>query len=1296
MSAPAAPKKALILGKKKHRNATADERQVIAEVLPAAAAETLAPPAAREAPAAAVEAPLRKLGKKEIYPAQYGEQEELAAGIFKIEDENPYITDTTVFPIPSRRGFKEKILQTYDAFIKVDDGKPIDFEACRKQGAAGEQKVQMYLYQQLVREYMRQITPYRGLLVYHGLGSGKTCSAIAAAEALYSTGKKRVIVMTPFSLRENFIKEITFCGFRHYRLQNFWVKLDGRDPSVKLFANQILELPDDYIKKNPDIWVPDFSKEQDKSNYDEKTPTERDQIRKQVYTQIQQRITFVNYNGITSTKLKAMACQPGEKGFFDDAVVIVDEIHNLTRLMQGTIEPYLIQLPGVHRRIAPEPVTPGRWRPSLCASPKNYKRGYLLYRMLISARNCKLIGLSGTPLINFPEELGILANLLHGYTSIGRMLLKPSTMSAEKEIRAIANENVYVDFVETKLTTSGVELMFTPLPEGTRKAFNAEGKMEGVQKLGPEVQFPTVEAIAEQLKDSLTSKGYTLVRDPSFSSEPLLPPVGQHFRDMFIMPDGLSLKNDIVLRKRIQGLISYYRGSKKELMPTVKSDVLVPVQMSRYQQTQYMRIRGEELRKELEKKSKKQTVQGYTGRVAELWGEIYEISVMKNSNNYRMSSRQILNFAFPEKITRPRAMNQLEVTEETGGDYEILGDEPLPDAVVGQDEEVMVGAPLGEGEEADEEAAAAEDEAVDAEEREEGDAPEEPPMPVAPPADEGAEPKMGGGNTPPEAAAAVPAARPAAPPPPPGAPAGPPRARVTMKQLEAERKALEEQCKAGLQPGEDYKVALQRAKRCLVSFARRKLMLNPPPIPGAAPEEGLAKYSAKYAAILTRILSAPGSSLVYSQFLDMEGIGIFSLCLEANGFTPIEIQNAGGNWVFSEKTKQSLAKPGQNRYVVFTGGEKREVRSMALKLFNARFRELPESLQTFSYIKPNKEASEKFSLESLFPNANKTGEIARVFCITSAGAEGLSLKNVRQVHIMEPYWNSVRTDQVKGRAIRICSHTDLDYNDDPELNQRSVEIFTYCSVFPTEAQVAPLEEKQIDFTIMENDQISKAEADEVGIAYPPGAKQYVITSDEYLYILSEKKRKLLAEIQKLMKGSAFDCQINEYENQDEGLKCLAMPEGSQGDFAYHPILQDDIEYTRQQFQGAPAGTGAAATLGQAVQQPLVARPAAPLAAVADRMVRAPARASAQAAAPAPAGPTTAVEGVGQGPAKKKIKILLLEIKGVRYRAVAVGENPDRPLTYDLYGEFDKNRIKRLGYIVANPVTGAPTGDVVLR
>ena len=69
------------------------------------------------------------------------------------------------------------------------------------------------------------------------------------------------------------------------------------------------------------------------------------------------------------------------------------------------------------------------------------------------------------------------------------------------------------------------------------------------------------------------------------------------------------------------------------------------------------------------------------------------------------------------------------------------------------------------------------------------------------------------------------------------------------------------------------------------------------------------------------------------------------------------------------------------------------------------------------------------------------GEIIKLFMITASGAEGISLKNTRFVHICEPYWHPVRIEQVIGRARRICSHDKL-----PEELQ-TVEVFLYLMTF---------------------------------------------------------------------------------------------------------------------------------------------------------------------------------------------------------------------------------------------------------
>ena len=214
---------------------------------------------------------------------------------------------------------------------------------------------------------------------------------------------------------------------------------------------------------------------------------------------------------------------------------------------------------------------------------------------------------------------------------------------------------------------------------------------------------------------------------------------------------------------------------------------------------------------------------------------------------------------------------------------------------------------------------------------------------------------------------------------------------------------------------------------------------------------------------------------------------------------------------------------------------------------------------------------------------NLKGELCRVFCITSAGAEGLSLRNVRRVHIMEPYWNNVRTEQVKGRAVRICSHMDLEYNDVPERNERTVEIFTYCSTFSEDALLHPEGSTtfaKFDSKFLTNDTIPSEELDKLGLPVLKGLKEQVITSDEYLYILSENKKKLLQSIQNLMKASAVDCFLNKNENDNE-VPCLNLPAKTQNDYVFHPVLASDIVITSSTFKKEePAAAAAAATVAE--------------------------------------------------------------------------------------------------------------------
>jgi len=128
----------------------------------------------------------------------------------------------------------------------------------------------------------------------------------------------------------------------------------------------------------------------------------------------------------------------------------------------------------------------------------------------------------------------------------------------------------------------------------------------------------------------------------------------------------------------------------------------------------------------------------------------------------------------------------------------------------------------------------------------------------------------------------------------------------------------------------------------------------------------------------------------------LEGIGIFSMVLDQNGFAQFKIaQDKDGIW-------RIIVKPGDEdkpKYALYTGTETTEVKEMMRLIFNGDWDKLPDSI--------------KEVLNETAAN-NNHGEIIKVFMITSSGAEGISLKNTRYVHILEPYWHPVRMEQVIG------------------------------------------------------------------------------------------------------------------------------------------------------------------------------------------------------------------------------------------------------------------------------------------
>jgi hypothetical protein len=279
---------------------------------------------------------------------------------------------------------------------------------------------------------------------------------------------------------------------------------------------------------------------------------------------------------------------------------------------------------------------------------------------------------------------------------------------------------------------------------------------------------------------------------------------------------------------------------------------------------------------------------------------------------------------------------------------------------------------------------------------------------------------------------------------------------------------------------------------------------------------GLQVYSPKFLNILENIQDEDhqGIHLIYSQFRALEGIGILKLVLEANGFTQFKIKKAGENWTLAIPETE-LGKP---TFALYTGTESAEEKEIIRNVLNGAWKYVPQTIVK--------------QLKTIAPN-NNLGEIIKVLMITSSGAEGISLKNVRYVHITEPYWHPVRMEQVIGRAKRICSHQDL------PVELRTVTVFLYLMTF-TEKQLMG------DNTIeLKTKDISRKD------------DKKVVSTDEAIYEIASAKEDITNSILHSVKEASIDCALHIKSNASEKLQCFAFGSNDSTKFAYELAIENE-------------------------------------------------------------------------------------------------------------------------------------------
>ena len=975
----------------------------------------------------------------------------------------------------------------YRAEIALEtDESNISCKQLRELGSSGaEGKDSLFMHQRVVRDYLNLYTPYRGVLLYHSLGSGKTKSSIAIAEG-FKTDKK-IFVMMPASLKTNYWVELSKAGDPLYKRNQFWEFVpitsqkyaDLGEQMIPMLA-KALNLSTDEIRKRRGAWMVDVNKP---ANFDSLSPENQAAVEAQIQEMISHKYVDIHYNAPNLKKIvDAMKAQNNGANPFDHSVVIIDEAHNfVSRIVNKLKKPVSI-----------------------------FSQ---LYHLLMEAVDCRLVLLSGTPIINYPNELGVMFNLLRGYikTWTFKVVTTTSKEVNQNSILAILEQYGlrtfdFVEYANNKLiltrnpfsfSNTGTKVLLAPsneppLPQKSKARPNAETKKKkskggrktkklresnelvssdltkvggvgaemrnysGVKHEGP---YMDDHAFIKKVIEVMEENGISL--KPYGNAKSVFQPSLQKalyddpdkFRETFIQEtatiDKNALLNINVLRNRILGLTSYFRSAQEKLLPSIIPDEetgkefhLVEVPMSDYQFSKYAKIRKEEYEKEdaaAKRKRMAPQVQAQgQGAKANATG-ISTADLFNVASSYRIFSRAACNFVFPEGIERPRPPSKFKKAEDAEGAEGAVGASSLEEGIEGIEADGSPVLPL---------------DTSDPVEEEEIDVTYEK------------------------------------------------KITETMQKLEGQSKEV---------------------------FSR----------------DSLGNYSPKFLEIVKRIQDPEneGLHLLYSNFRTLEGIGIFELVLKENGMEEFRIKKVGGVWTIDMQGDGDYSLADKKRYTLYTGTETDEQKEIIRNIYNGSWETLSPEMR---------ESLEKMDKTG---KKNADGSIIQVFMITAAGAEGINLRNTRFVHIMEPYWHHVRLEQVIGRARRICSHEDL-----PE-EQRTVKVFVYLSVMSAEQKTSG------KYTELRMHDVSK-----IDVKKPVTTDENLYEIAQLKLKINQQFLRVIKET--AMDCSLYVSSHNKQEKTP--LVCYGFGKVTTNEFSSHPILLTDLNNTTNvpsssTEQGLPEG-----------------------------------------------------------------------------------------------------------------------------
>jgi len=508
----------------------------------------------------------------------------------------------------------------------------LDFKKDTATCDSGAKEFEPLTHQMIVARYLNSYTPYRGLLLYHGLGSGKTCSSITIMEGMKNT--HRIFIMTPASLQANYRTQMKYCGDQLFKKNNHWIFEEYDDSSDTLIKSffQITGITEEYFKSQKEIlsfirsqggvWMisPD-----EEPNFDQLDERQQQIIEAQIELMIKSKYNYINYNGINNRKWVTEYTQGGTINPFDNSVIIIDEVHNFVSRIQNKL------------------------------NKKKTSVSTQMYEAILMAENCKVVPLTGTPYINYPCELGVLFNLIGGYTFALEINLIVSDVKINIEYFKDTLKMPFIDVIEYDRPRS--KLTIVQNPYGFKK--ESSGKMVYDEDTMTREQF--YDEILKILQKDTRFK----IKNVEMQKYKKLPDTDVDFNSYFVTPD-LKINNKEWFQSKIIGMISYL-GDKSELMPKIVKDGdedihYVRVIMSPHQLKIYDSVRHIERKTESNLKGKKND---------------------ELNSTYRVFSRSCCNFAFPDEMPRPKPSSKDPAEE----DVDLVTNEELLDDVDGKFDE---------------------------------------------------------------------------------------------------------------------------------------------------------------------------------------------------------------------------------------------------------------------------------------------------------------------------------------------------------------------------------------------------------------------------------------------------------------------------------------------------------------------------------------------------------------------------------------------------------------------------------